>query len=138
MINTQIRGGILRDKKQNKSSILIACTNNNGNLVRKHISVGTKRIVRKVAGQPFVITPVFQNGTIAGYAIERNEKLRMIAKPLRTEMTVKGRLLPKASHRKVQRYAHDVYELGLLPDGIYICSGCGNYVAPPHVCDVNV
>ncbi|MCB5450221.1 hypothetical protein G4B85_14555 [Vibrio lentus] len=128
----------MRDNKQNKSSILIACTNNNGKLVRKHISVGTKRIVRKVAGQPVVITPVLQNGTIAGYAIESKEKLRMIAKPLRTEMIAKGRLLSKVSRRKVQTYTHDVYELGLLPDGIYICSGCGNYVAPPHVCDVKL
>ncbi|WP_139151077.1 hypothetical protein [Vibrio ordalii] len=128
----------MKDNKQNKSSILIACKNSNGNLVRKHVFVGRKRIVRQIAGQPVVITPVLRNGTIAGYAIESKEKLRMIAKPLRTEMIAKGRLLSKVRRRKIQTYAHDVYELGLLPDGIYICSECGNYVEPPHVCDVKL
>lgn len=127
----------MKGNKKSTSSILIMCQNDNGNLVRKHVSVGTKRIVRKVAGQSIVITPVLRNGTITGYAIESKDKLRMIAKPLRTEMIAKQGLVSKASRRKVQTYVHDVYKLGLLPDGIYICSGCGNYVESTHVCTAN-
>jgi hypothetical protein len=128
----------LEGNNKNKSSILIACQNDNGNLVRKHVSVGTKRIFRKIAGQPVVITPVLRGGAIAGYAIGSKDKLGMIAKPLRTEMIAKRGLLSKGSRRKVQTYVHDVYKLRLLPDGIYICSRCGNYVVPTHVCDAKL
>ncbi len=128
----------MKGNKKNKSSILIACPNDNGNLVRKHVCVGKKRIVRKIAGYTVVITPVLKNETITGYVIESGDKLSMIKKPLRTKMIVQRGFGARSSRRKVQTYVRNGHKLDLLPDGIYICRGCGNYVEPTHVCTVKL
>lgn len=127
----QVTRDHFKRSRNSKELITVSCENLNGYLVTKNIAVVDRRIIRYIGGQPIVITPVTQNRHIVGYAIEGKEKFDEI---------LSGRRKEGIGHRNrptLQRnpnLVREIYELGLLPDGMFVCSDCGNFVKKGHKC----
>lgn len=88
-----------------------------------------KPIIKKIGPNRCVITPVLENGKLVGHAIE---VIDSIYSPSISRI--------KNSHKRVNikkkapYISHNVYDRMALPDGIYRCTGCGNYVRQSHKC----
>jgi predicted SPOUT superfamily RNA methylase MTH1 len=127
------KGNVMRVKAKTKAaSIIISCKNSKGNLIRKSIVVGNRRVIRHVAHQPFVITPVLKEKLIVGYAIEGQKKLNELYRQVRGD--VEGGVGRREPRRRVPKVNREVYDVSVLPDGMYICNNCNNFVKSGHRC----
>jgi hypothetical protein len=131
-MKAQMKGKKFEVKTKANASITISCRNSKGNLIRKRASVSTHRVIRQVADQFFVITPVIDGNSIVGYAVEGEDKLRDIHS-LRLAQ-IANRNGSRIARRRLPRPLQEVYDLNVLPDGMFICSACQNFVKSGHRC----
>jgi len=95
-----------------------------GHIVTKVVNVPRdKRTYENIGDAKYAITPVWENGHCVGHAIESINPMN------------RGRVVRKDSSTIfVPGRKQQVYDKMALPDGIYKCDSCGNYVQVGHSC----